>query len=594
MGRNLVGGTAVATTTSTSSSSSTGDLPKGSFLDPYVREEGLPLLCVGGTANTSFNAGGFLGLEVINSFGEPLTSQSYMAAHGGGDYSWQDTYSSQYPYGQGSGYASGNQYGSNMFYSQQNPSTTNYHTSFNNAGNCWYWTGQSNTGKKWWQCDLNMENGTVSYKFHGHQTTYGGVTSNQLGAAGWEHTGSWIGPEGTRQNHSIVSQYNSLNLMIFRDQRKNLKWNETRIHKAGALDDQRDNVDWWEFAPQSYKDALAKTAAAHLYPCGSRWSYNENRNELITVTGYSTYSSQSYVLRWTGATGKNLYDTSLYDWLTAATAENLGLISTGFANMSGDGGYMARSWLTNSGRIIVSWKNSSNNYCYWLNTGDNDSGAVVGTSMNVGGSTTSYSYDQGTMVHTHDGLISWDNKWIMLGWVYYYYHCGFMCVMASLDDPACYATFSDTNSSHYNFWAQYGKSGFYNGTSSSHSGYYGYARVYNLDETYQRYTESTAALTQRPFHYKMRAQNYVSGTSAYSTGAYERINNPHDFDVANGMVWRTNINVNGAIDQSQSTWQQPYYHKSEWFVPTNYSGVMNMDRYHNKLYGGKDNSKDLY
>lgn len=517
-----------------------------------------------------------------------------MMAHGGGDFSWQDTYSSQYAYGQGSGYASGNNYGSNMFYSDQNPSTTSYHTSFANPGNTWYWTNQSNTGKKWWKCDLNMESGSVSYRFHGQQTTYGGTTSNQLGASGWEHTGSWIGPEGTRQNHSIISQYAQPNLMIFRDQRKNLKWNETRMHHAGALEEQRDNVDWWEFAPQTYKDAVSKAATAHAYPCGSRWSYNENRNELITVTGWSTYTSESYVLRWRGATGKNLYDTSLYDWLTAATAENLGLITSGFTNMSGDGGYMARSWLTNSGRIIVSWKNGNSNYCYWLNTGDDDSGAVVGNNMGVSGSTTSYSYEQGSMVHTHDGLISWDNKWIMLGWVYYYYHCGFMGIVASLDDPACYGKFNETLSSQFNFWAQYGKSGFYSGVSSSHNGQYGYARVYNLDETYQRYTESTAALASRPFHYKMRSLNYLSGVTAYTTGNVERIPNRHAFDEANGMVMRTNINVGGTMDATQSTWQMPYVHKSEWHVHTGNAGVVNMDRYHTKVYGGKDNSKDLY
>ena len=590
MGRTLIGGSAVASSTASSSSSS------ASSGDGYItaqpkrdnRIEGLPLICVGGTTDSAANTSR-LGISVIDSLGRMVTEQSYMGTFGGGDFHAASYYSSTYQTGAANGYA-GAQYYDEHLYANQNPSTSNWHSNASQGAQGWNWTGYSRLGGRSIEFDLDYATRCAYYRPRGYNASYSGGYASTYGDSSCLDSGSWIGGEGTRQDHSLVKIYNEDALCIYRNARTDFAhWPTPR--RTRPLDP-NDEVDWWDYAPSDYQAAVSKAAAQARYMYGSRFSYNENLNRLVFITGYSTYTTNTYCLIWDGATDKNLWDTSLKDWFEAATATNLGTITSGFIDFSNSyDDHGAKCWLANDGKTIISWKRSSSNYCYVVDTRPESAGAVTAQARNPGGSTTSYSYAQGQQVHTHEGYTSWDNKWLWLGWVYYYYHCGLIGRAFSLDNTDITVQYSNTDSSHNALISPIGKSGFMISQTNNMSGTQGYATIYDFSDTKEAYESNGNS----GFHYKMNQRNYTTLQSTYSAGSVEEISSPNTFDRAHGMVWRTNLSINGTLDATRSTWQMLNHLKQSLQVPTNYAGFRPLGYWYRTLPDGTSNlAGDMY
>ena len=581
MGRTLIGGSAVGATSSNASSGSSGASVSGPRPDQSNRVEGLPLFCVGGTNNSNVNEAR-MGLEIIDSMGEIISTNSYMGSRGGGDFHSASNYSTTYNTGTGNGYA-GSVYHDTYFYNQDNPSTADRSSTSAQASQAFNWTSWSNLGSRGVLFDLDHQTGSAYYEPRAYNTSYNGGYSDQYGGSNVHTSGSWIGPEGTRQEHSLLSPNQVEYLYLYRDTRKGRKsWPDYRM--SGTLDP-KDQVLWWDYTPDEFKAVVtsgSETFASNIY--GTRFSYNENLNRLFVMTGFST--SNQHMVIWDGASGSNLYDTPLQDWLEGSSSTYLGLTSNGFRNISNNqDGHGAKSWLCNDGSVIMSWKGGSGNFCYRLNTQPENAGSVTAVAMNPDGSTTSYSWAQGTTNHTHEGFLSWDNKWLCLGWVYYYYHCGFIGIFVSVDDPSIWGRYSNTESSYGAVISPIGKSGFIMTNLNNMSGALAYAPVYDFSRTKEIHDADSGT----PFHYAMTVRNYASGSAAFPVG-YERPPNETSFDRAHGLVNRTNVNVGGSVDNSRSTWQMMREPKHMWRVPTAYAGIAPTNYWYQKLLNGTDNT----
>lgn len=590
MGRTLIGGSAVASpTTSSSSSSSTATAGSSTNAQPprTERVEGYPLIALFSSQGNNANAEFDLNIEALDSYGRQCTVSDYNSQFGGSRHMAYNTYSSTYSTAQAEGYA-GSIYADTAFVAS-NPSTSNWHNNiaeYNNAGT---WTQRGMIGGQWINFDLDYNVNAPSWYVTNYNTNYNGGATGQNGGSVVHSGGSWIGAAGTRQDHALLKVYQEDFLYVMRHQRTrypNRMYDDTRMSQCDQLGDR---VGLYDYFPDTLKASYSQDNH-HNYMTGTRISYNENLNRMIYIMGYSTSQSNNHVITWQGATGKNLYDTSLKDWMDAATATYHGTIASGMSNTnSNQDAFHARVWLLNNGNAVLSWKQSSTNRAYLLDVNNGggvyqDGSVAVLVNYSPSGSTTSYYYDQGQNVSTHMGYLSWDQKWLWLGWVYYYYHCGMIGLVLDVDTGQIYAKFDRSESSQTFYLAPYGPSGFMMFQHNEFSGNNGYACVFSFDETAGLYEEDNTK-----FKYKQRVWNYASGVSAYSTNNYERITNPSEFDIANGMVMRTNINIGGTLDNSCSTWQMHRPSKQFLRIPTGNAQMAPLQYWYQTLPNGLDN-----
>jgi len=588
MGRTLIGGTAVATASPTRAASS-GNAAYTGRPSWSARVEGLPLICGGSSSNSTDTSGARLGLEVMDSFGKIITTNSYMGTRGGGNFTASSAYSTTQSDAAGDGYAGG-QYLDEYFYMQDNPSTSNRSSNLSQAGQAFNWTSWSNLGSRGLLVDLDYDTNSAYYEVRSYNNTKTGGFVNSQGNSSVLNSGSWIGAEGTRQEHSLVKRSQETDLFLFRNTRKgNKRWPETFY---GHTKDPKDRVNWYDYTPDAFKADFTSATNAQVRDIhGSRFSYNENLNRLFVLIGTSTYAANNAMVIWDGASGKNLYDTPLQDWLEAATSTYLGKITSGFTNMNNNNdGYGGKSWLCNDGTAIISWKQTSNNRCYRLNTQPENALSVVATNMSPDGSTTSYSFDQGASVHTHEGFTTWDNKWLFLGWTYYYYHCGLMGIFVSLDDPSVWARYTSSDSSHSPVISPVGKSGFAISQTNNMTSTNGYLPVFDFSRT----LAASEASGGTDFHYGFTQWSYSTERSAFSSGNYERLPNETEFDRSWGLINRTNINTGGTVDNSRGAEQVMPTPKHVWRVPTNYMGIAPLNYWYQTLPDGTDNTGARY
>jgi len=571
MGRSVSGGASVVNKSTSDAAGSTvqPDRTKG-------RVEGLPLVSIVGSSATNYSSGSYVGCEIQDSYGNIVNRNSYADDRydSNGIY---NNYSTTYYSARGSGYG-GDLYRNEGLYVDSNPSTSNYSSSIGQYGIGSSVTSLGFYGNRMLDYDWDFAKDVPLIRprvySNGH---FFSSSSDSRQGEGVMHSGTWVGPEGTRQDHALIKGYNSNDLIVARNQRRHGgMFFDTNLSKPLK----GDKVNWWNYTGDNYKSAVGESFAQSLYHYGSRYSYNEKTNKLACISGYS--SGSTWVHIWTGATGKNLYDISLEEWLNAASV--VSLTQSGAPAISGNGGYGAKVHLCDNDMLILSWKNSSTNACYRVEP-DLDTGVASFFSLTPPGSTTSYSYDQGPDVNTHVAQISWDNKWLALHWVYYYYHCGQQMIFISLEDPTCYAKHSETGNDYFRMLAPFGPSGFKFGRSMDSA--YGYAKVYAFDGTLERFKVDNTT-----FDYKMRHRSYHSGASAYSVGTYEEIVDASRFDNANGMVWRTNINVGGSMDNAQTTGQIEYPTKGMWRTPTVRVSITPLNYWYQTFPDGTDNSSE--
>lgn len=590
MGRNLTGGSAVASTTSTttSSSSSSGG-PNGR--PERTRVQGLPLMMFMGKQST--NEYDPVGLEVVDSFGDRCTTYGVhdeMASHKVSSYSTSNSNSYGYAgYNYKQAFYFGNNPSSNQWHGYNDYQTAAMHNRCSPLGNTYHRYGIDWTNNR-------------PYQFrHAGQNSYGGQTAGEgLGSGIYMDSGAWIGPEGTRQEHSIISRYQDTRLQIIRNtggeeghsrgtqytsRVRNSQTYQPDGFDAGVDKDCVNYLDYVDSGP-------TVDNAANNYPCGTRWSYNENLNMLVWVTGYSTYSSQSYVCTWTGAADKNLYDTNLRDWFEAATFHNHGTIQSGFTNMSSNGGYCARVFLCNNKDLVIAWKQSNSNRCYKITGLDADN--CVGSNMSIQGATTSYDREQGDNYPGNSWTISWDNKWIWFGCNYYYYHCGMNAICFSVENPNLYFRYEENDTNYAWSIVPHGKSGFAVQHKQNITGQNAYQRIYDFGISKAYYDDNGA------YHYGFRHWNYANGNSSRQTYPTDYAAYPNDlaseYTQKNGLVIRTNLGSSpGNLETTCSTWQGTPMRKERMRIPTQDAHVASLDYWWTKVpYDDRDNSKDRY
>ena len=591
MGRNLTGGSSVSDPSSGSGSGSSSSSTSGGRPE-RTRVQGLPLIAHVGRQNSDQTSP--VGMEVLDSFGQKCTPH--------GLYQMEDNYkisaystSNEYAYG----YAGGNSSYQNPFYMGGNTSNNNYHA-YNGQGNVSFFNKWSPLGHTYFTFGLNWNENRPYFKRHKGNNSYGGSAPSNNGVSVIMDSGSWIGPEGTRQEHSIIKPYNYPLMYIYRNVGGESKQFTDYRYKSGPDPDKAYDPNGYDASVDKdivnifdYIDGKDGTNNQEKYPTGTRFSYNENLNMLVWVSGYSSYSSNSRVYSWTGASDKNLYDTPLRDWLEAATQQDHGLIQSGFNNMSSAGGYSARVWLCNNKDLVIAWKSSNNNYCYRISGLEENN--CVGHNMSVSGSTTSYDREQGNNEVGNSYHMSWDNKWVFWNCSYYHYHCGARAICFSLENPQLYYRFdnNDTNVA-YTFFP-YGKSGFTVQNQGNWTSTNAYSCIFDFSMSKAYFDD------EGKYYYGMRYFSYANGFSATRNAMpsdYAAYPNSYgnDFQVANGMIMRTNLGSSpGSLDNACSTWQGFPTRRSEMRVPTQRGGVVSLDYWYKTVpMDDRDNSKDRY
>ena len=589
MGRTLIGGSAVASsTTSSSTSSSTSSGANGR--PERTRVQGLPLLVYMGKQSTSEYDP--IGLEIVDSFGERCTTNGVNDVNAAAKISAYSTAQTS-PHGYaGFNYLQG-------YYFGGNPSTSQWH-GYNDYQTAAMHNRTSPLGNTYWRHGIDWDNNRPYYHRHAGQNAYGGGNPNELGGSCYMDSGSWIGPEGTRQEHSIISIHTDTRVTLIRNaggetgESKDVRYmSRPRPDNTYAPDGfdagvDKDTVDILEFV----ESGPTSDSAANNSGTGTRYCYNERLNMLVWVTGYSTYSSQSYVVTWTGASGKNLYDTNLRDWLTAATFHNHGLIQSGFTNMAANGGYNARVFLCDNKDLVIGWKQGNANKCYRITGLEDDN--CVGVNMNIGGGTTSYDREQGNNYPGNSWTMSWDNKWIWFGCNYYYYHCGMQAIAFSVENPNLFFRYDESNTAYAWSIVPHGKSGFGVAHKQNMTGANGYQRVYDFGVSKAYYDADST------YHYGMREWNYANGDSGRTAYPGDRAAYPSDlaseYSMRNGLIIRTNMGTSaGNLDTTCSTWQGFNPRKDRLRVPTQDMHCATLDYWWTKVpFDDRDNSKDRY
>ena len=420
MGRNLVGGSAVASPSSGSSSSSSSS----SSDDP--RKEGLP--CIATWSMQDDNARRF-DCVVYDSTGSRMGS----------------------PWGSGLYSSPSDYYGGVM--------ADKYWGINGDNGNYWRTNGTLASNNTSYVIKATCYNGFYPQHAMMNIAPTGGFSSNRMASSdnlvrAFQHHVTQVLPEGIRPRCSLTRE----STYLFRSLALNISNNR------GAPGGDRMNLwDDSELVTKFGQDNISpKNNNNNLYQGVGACGYNEKNKTFIIVWNQNSTRTIAFT-KWKFTQNLNDVNVSLRDiFLTASSVETT---PHNTMNLGWSGTQEAHRFLVTVGDndyIRMSQFRESNHFRTYLITpdltidpGTHDSNGEYSHSI-----TTSYGMEQGWRHIGSNYNSTWDNKWHIHYSHYYYYGCGIAAFVTSTEDPRLVYKFNYSGTSDGNSPFPWGKRGF--------------------------------------------------------------------------------------------------------------------------------------